>query len=207
MPTEDLPPDWVLPLGPPNNFLVSDQSNNTLWQTQGNQYSGPVATLTQEVILATTDNINVVAKIPNVFIKTESGQDAIQVRSGINVVDGGTGSNYLTAGSGFDTFFVDDRNPSSDIWSTIVGAKSHDNITIWGLTPTDFNISWINGEGVPGSSGLTLHATADSKPEASLTLAGFTTNDLTNGKLVVTTGVTNDSPNAMGSSYLNIHVV
>ena len=96
--------------------------------------------------------------------------DAIAANSGINVLDGGTGSNFLTGGSGTDTFFVDDRGPTADIWSTVNGFHAGDAATIWGVTPQDFGLTWVDGQGAAGYTGLTLHATASGKPTASLTL-------------------------------------
>jgi hypothetical protein len=64
-----------------------------------------------------------------------------------------------------------------------------------------FNIAWSNNQGASGFTGLTLHATAAGKPTASLTLAGFTTDDMNNGRISVTFG--HDS--ASGSSFMNVH--
>jgi serralysin len=75
------------------------------------------------------------------------------------VLDGGTGSNFLSGGSGTDTFFVDDRSASADIWSTVSGFHAGDAATIWGVAPQDFGLAWMDGQGTPGFTGLTLHAT------------------------------------------------
>jgi hypothetical protein len=48
---------------------------------------------------------------------------------------------------------------------------------------------------------LTLHATASGKPTASLTLAGFTQADMTNGRLSVSFG----TDPASGSAYMYVH--
>src|ERR1044071_2926371 len=124
--------------------------------------------------------------------------DAIAVTSGTNVLDGGTGSNFLVGGSGTDTFFVDDRGASADIWSTVVGFHAGDAATIWGVTPQDFSLDWADGQGAAGYTGLTLHATAAGKPTASLTLAGYTQADLNNGRLSVLFG----TDSASGSTYM-----
>jgi Ca2+-binding RTX toxin-like protein len=127
--------------------------------------------------------------------------DAIAVVSGTNVLDGSTGSNFLVGGSGTDTFFVDDRGPLSDIWSTVSGFHAGDAATIWGVTPQDFALSWVDGQGASGYTGLTLHATAPGKPNASLTLAGYTSADLGNGRLSVSFG----TDPASRSAYMFIH--
>jgi serralysin len=123
-------------------------------------YTGPVSGLQQQYINLTSDNLNVAASSDNWFIHTGAGADAIQVHGGSNVLDGGTGSNFLTGGSGSDTFFVDDRDASADIWSTVNGFHAGDAATIWGVTPQDFSLNWVDNQGASGYTGLTLHATA-----------------------------------------------
>ena len=81
---------------------MSDQTTGAgAYQSAGVPYSGPVAGLTSEIILATSDNINVSAEVANVFIKTGSGEDALNVGAvnGNNVLDGSTGSNFLVGGT------------------------------------------------------------------------------------------------------------
>jgi len=136
-----------------------------------------------------------------VFLRSGSGDDALVASSGTNVLDGGTGSNFLTGGTGTDTFFVDDRGAPADIWSTVNNFHAGDSATIWGVTPADFNIAWVGGQGAAGYTGLTLHATATGKPTASLTLVGFSQSDLTNGRLSVTFA----TDAASGSPYMYIH--
>ena len=98
-----------------------------------------------------------------------------------------------------DTFFVDDRGPSADIWSTVNNFHAGDGATVWGVTPQDFQLSWHDDEGAAGFTGLTLHATASGKPTASLTLVGYTSADLNNGKLSVSFGSVD------GSTYMHVH--
>lgn len=177
------------------------------YAVSGTPYSGPVVGIDNEYNtddFATIEpyviyGFNLTALTPNVFIHTGAGEDAIQVLSGTNVLDGGEGSNFLTNGSGFNTDYVDDRAATSDIWSTLVNFHSGDNATVWGLTPESFMTNWVNNDGAAGSKGLTLHATSDTKPEASLTLTGYTTADLINGKLAVSYGTVD------GNDYLNVH--
>ena len=170
----------------------------------GQAYSGPVSGLTSEFITTTTDSLNVSVSTPGWFIHTGSGNDAIAVSSGTNVLDGSTGSNFLTGGTGNDTFFIDDRGPTSDIWGTCNNFHSGDGATVWGVTPSDFTLSWVNGQGAGGYTGLTLHATAPGVPTASLTLVGYSSADLTNGKLTVSFGATATTDGVPGSSYMHI---
>jgi len=162
-------------------------------------YSGPVSGLQDEYINTTSDNLNISVSKPNWFIHSGSGEDAIAAYSGTNVLDGGTGSNFLTGGSGTDTFFVDDRGPTADIWSTVNNIHAGDAATIWGVTPQDFDLTWVDGQGAPGYTGLTLHATTPGVPTASLTLVGFSQADLSNGRLTVSYGTVG------GSNYMYVH--
>jgi len=183
------------------NFSITDLTTGVANTSAGEHYTGPVAGITDQIILATPDNINITANIPNVFVHTGAGTDAIAVSSGINVLDGGTGSNFLTGSSGTNTFFVDDRSATADIWSTVNSFHAGDAATVWGVTPQDFNLAWVDGQGAAGFTGLTLHATASGKPTASLTLAGFTQADIASGRLSVLFG----SDPASGSAYMYVH--
>jgi hypothetical protein len=192
------------PSGPPPapRFTVVDETSGETMGYPGASYTGPVPGITDDLIMATPDNINVGSSLNNVWIATGSGTDAIDLRNstGNNVIDGGTGSNFLTGGSGDDTFFVDDRNATSTLWSTISGFHAGDAATVWGVTPADFNIAWVAGQGAAGYTGLTLDATAPGKPMASLTLVGYGSADLTNGRLTVSFGTDPGS----GSPYMSI---
>lgn len=180
---------------------VIDTTNGVAWQQALTPYTGPVSYLKDQFIDITSDNLNMATTQPNVFLHSGAGEDAIQVTSGQNVLDGGTGSNFLVGGSGSDTFFVDDRGATADIWSTMSNFHSGDSATVWGVTPQDFNIATVDGQGAAGFTGLTWHITAPSKPIASLTLSGFTTADLTDGKLSVTFG----TEPASTSPFMFIH--
>jgi hypothetical protein len=164
-------------------------------------YAGPVAGLQEQYINVTSDSLNIGVSTPNWFIHSGSGTDAIAVNSGTNVLDGGTGSNFLTGGIGTDTFFVDDRAATADIWSTVVGFHAGDSATIWGITPRDFGLSFVDGQGAGSFPGLTLHATAPGKPTASLTLTGFTQADMASGRISVSFG----TDAASGSNFMFIH--
>jgi Ca2+-binding RTX toxin-like protein len=187
---------------PSPNFLVLDTTTNTRLPANGTAYSGPVAGLQSEYIYTGSDNLNVTATVPNVFIHTGSGEDAIDVShaNGNNVLDGSTGSNFLVGGTGDDTFFVDDRSPSADIWSTVANFHAGDAATIFGITQSGFNTSWVDGQGATGYTGLTLHVTGSGHPTASLTLAGFSTADLSNGRISTSWGTEAD-----GTPYLYVH--
>lgn len=188
--------------GPPPNspaLVVFDTTTGQSLAATGQRYTGPVNGLTNEYVNVSADSLNISAATPNWFIHSGSGNDALAVSSGINVLDGGTGSNFLTGGSGTDTFFVDDRGASGDIWSTVNGFHAGDAATIWGVTPQDFGLTWADGQGATGYTGLTLHATASGHPTASITLPGYSTGDLSNGRLSISFGGVD------GNSYMYIH--
>jgi hypothetical protein len=193
------PPGWLQIA--PSAIAAFDTTTQQPIAVVANHYSGPVPNVQGEYINITSDNINITASSPNWFIHSGSGMDAIAVSSGTNVLDGGTGSNFLVGGSGSDTFFVDDRSAPADIWSTVVNFHAGDNATVWGVTPQDFNLSWVDGQGAAGYTGLTLHATAAGKPTASLTLTGYGQVDLADGRLSVGFG----TDTASGSTYMLVH--
>jgi hypothetical protein len=185
----------------PPGLAVLDRTTGQSIPATAQPYAGPVSGLQDEYINVTSDFLNISVITPNWFIHSGSGTDAIQVSSGNNVLDGGTGSNFLTGGSGTDTFFVDDRGPLADIWSTVVDFHAGDAATIWGVTPQDFGLTWVDGQGAAGFTGLTLHATASGLPTASLTLAGYTSADLSSGRISVSFG----TDPASGSAYMFVH--
>ncbi len=162
-------------------LAVDDTTTDQPVTASGTPYTGPVSGLEQQYINITTDSLNITATTPNWFIHS------------------GTGSNFLTGGSGTDTFFVDDRGPTADIWSTVNGFHAGDAATIWGVTPQDFTLSWVDGQGATGYTGLTLHASTSGQPTASLTLAGYTSADLSDGRLSVSFGTVG------GSNYMYVH--
>jgi hypothetical protein len=184
----------------PPTLTVTDTTTNQPVAAAPTAYSGPVSGVQSEYINVTPDSLNITSGSPSWFIHSGAGTDAIDVSKGVgtNVLDGSTGSNFLTGGSGTDTFFVDDRNAAADIWDTVSGFHGGDAATIWGVTPGGFGIAWADGQGAAGFTGLTLHATAAGKPTASLTLAGYSTADLSDGRLSVSYGTDPSS----GSPYM-----
>ena len=109
-----------------------DTTTNQPIAAVGQTYTGPVANVQAQYIYSGSDNVNIGVSTDNWFLHGSTGSDAIAAHAGTNVIDGGTGSNFLVGGSGTDTFFVDDRNPSADIWSTIANLRAGDAATLWG---------------------------------------------------------------------------
>ena len=176
-----------LPPSPSNSIAVFDTTTGQAVTAVGEAYSGPVGGLQHTFIYAGRDNVNITVADDDWFLHGGPGDDALSVLGGYNVLDGGAGSNFLTGGSGTDTFFVDDRSPPADIWSTVTGFHSGDDATVFGIVPAidRSNIQWVDNQGTTGFTGLTLHVLMQFAPTASLTLPGYTTADLTNGRLSV----------------------
>lgn len=203
-PTPTTPPDGLLP-GAPTNFTVADTTTGLASTQDGSPYSGPVAGLTSELVLTTPANLAITAHVPNAFIHTGAGNDAISVANGNNVLDGSTGSNFLSGGVGDDIFFVDDRVATADIWSTVVGFHAGDAATIWGVTQAGFAINWFDNQGAAGFTGLTASFTAAGHPSANITFAGYTSADLApGGRLAVSFGATADLPEVPGSVFMHV---
>ena len=186
----------------PDFFSVHLPRTNGAFDTAGQVYSGPVSGLGHEYINLTSENLNITPLVANVFVETGSGDDAIDVSgvNGNNVLNGNTGSNFLVGGTGSDTFFVDDRAATADIWSSVANFHAGDTATLYGVTAGGFDLDWEDGQGAAGYTGLTLHALAAAQPTASLTLVGYSLSDLSNGRLSMTFGF---DP-ASQSNYMNI---
>lgn len=165
------------------NALIYDTTTQAYVQdTFSHPYSGPVAGVKFELVDITTDSLNLGPMSDSMFVKTGSGNDAIQLHGGTNVADCGAGSNFVTCADGFDTIFLDSRNiPSAAsaagpvpgaIWNTVENFQGGDAATLLGVGP-GARLSWAQNEGAVGHTGLTLHATKQNGTTASLTLAGI----------------------------------
>ncbi len=190
-----------------HNFALLDTTTGLPTTIPGQVYNGPVAGLAWQCIDISPDNLNITASVPNSFLRSGSGMDALNVSlvNGNNVLDGSTGSNFLTGGTGDDTFFMDDRNPTAPVFSTVVNFHAGDNVTVWGVNPTDFTMVQLNNQGAAGFTGLDLIFTAPGHIDVSFVLATYSTADLTNGRLTSTYGTTPDLPGLPGSQFLTIH--
>ena len=200
--TEIAPP----PPPPGGNFTITDQTTDQQTFASGDPYIGPVAGIDWELIHITPDNINITSHKPNSFIHTGDGQDGIDVSAagGNNIIDAGTNSNFLTGGSGNDTFYLDDRNPTSNIWSTIQNFHLGDHATIWGVTADDFKLTWLQDQGADGARGLTGVFEEDGQPKVAITLAGFGFAGLRDNTIRIEYGRTSDLPGLPGSNFATI---
>lgn len=182
---------------------VVNTSTNQSLRVSLARYDGPVPGLTSEYIYAGSDNLSLSTLNGSVFLHSGSARSAIAVRTGDNVVDGSAGSSFLSGGTGNDTFFVDVRGLTTDIWSTIVGFHAGDQATIWGVTPNDFHMSWLDNQGAAVAQGLTCNLSADGKPTANITLAGYASEDL-GTRLAISFGRTSATSGMAAADFMSI---
>lgn len=100
---------------------------------------------------------------------------------------------------------MDDRNPTSPIFSTVVNRHSGDNVTVWGVNQADFRVIVLDNQGAVGAKGVDLIFTAPGHIDTSFVLAGYTSADLHNGRLSMSYGRTEDLPGLPGSPYMTMH--
>jgi Ca2+-binding RTX toxin-like protein len=181
------------------NFLVHDNTTGVITEEEGTPFVTGVGASWQFTDLS-PDNLDIASVTPKTFIHSGSGNDAINVSGGggNNTLDAEGGSNFLVGGSGNDTFFLNDLNPAGPIWSTLVNFHAGDAVTVWGVTKADFSLSWMDGQGAAGYTGLTAHITAPGKPNELLTFAG------SEGPLAIQYGSTYTGPTLGNVPYMEI---
>jgi hypothetical protein len=172
----------------PPAFAIAHVEAGVFGEVTGRAYAGPLDYLEAELIYLGLDGVAIAAPIPNVFLHGGTGDDALMATGGRNVLDGGPGSNFLVGAGGDDTFFVDFRDTSATIWSTVAGFGIGDIATVWGVNEANAGITWAEGLGAAGYTGLTMQATAPGGAAAALTLSGYGLADLSNGRLSVQFG-------------------
>jgi hypothetical protein len=146
---------------PAPRFTVADHSAGTAGGAPGDDYTGPVDSLQAQFAYVGGDDVVIVATVPNAFLVSGSGDDALQAMGGDNVLDGGSGSNWLVgatgADGGRDTFFVDGRDGRTT-WDTLVNFHAGDMLTVWGFDAATGHTAWADGQGSAGYLGATLTA-------------------------------------------------
>lgn len=191
-------------------YQIFNHATGTTTTQVGSAYTGPVTGLTETLQYAGTQpNLDITSFVANSYILTGSGDDTIDVSNagGSNILDGGGGSNLLiggTPGQGSDQFYLDPRGATATTWSTLANFHAGDGATVWGVTQQNTTITWLNGQGASGYTGLTGVLSTPGQPLTAVTLAGYTTADLTNGRLSVSYGATAAQGSAAGASYLHI---
>ncbi len=190
----------------------------------GQDYFGPVDGINSQLILGApsgaavpvaelagqTSTLEVTAETPDTFILAGSGYSYCSINDatagGNNILDAAAGSDFLTGGAGNNQFYLDARNLNLNQWDTIADPHSGDGITLWGVTPQDFSLTWLNGQGAQGATGLTGVFTSSFYVEVGVTVAGYSQADLADGKLSLSYGTTNPAPAAPGAAYFHIQV-
>lgn len=94
-------------------------------------------------------------------------------------------SPLLEAGQGITRAVQKDGRPAKGPvygWA-LAGRRSKafhtgDAATVWGVTPNDFKLTWMDGGGAPGHTGLTVFATTANKPEVAVTIEGAVSGQL-----------------------------
>jgi hypothetical protein len=202
----------IPPPPPPSNgaeqYLVIDTTTGVSDWENGQLYVGPVAGVVNEFATITTDSLNIISTQLNNFIHSGSGTDAIDVnhdrgRSGTNVIDGGAGSNFLVGSvTALNDFFVDARNLTADVFSTAVNLKQGDSVTVWDVDQTNSQMLTTDNTGAAGYTGLDIGFLSPGHPNANVVLAGYSSADLSNGRLSVSFGTTATVSSLLGSEYM-----
>jgi Ca2+-binding RTX toxin-like protein len=141
-------------------------------------YTGPVAGV-QTQLLGGAGGEVAFGTSKNDFINMLGGDDAIDAGPGDDVVDGGTGSNFLTGGAGRDDFFLDGRG-GGNTWSTITDWQTGERLSVFGWKPGVSQVLWLDSDGTPGFTGVTMHADLDGNGliDTSVTWSGKARADL-----------------------------
>ena len=182
------------------DYTEFDASTNQPGVAAAQPYAGGADGPTQQLLDPSHDNLEVSVTSDNWLIGTGDGNDVIVAHGGANILCGGGGSNLLVGGGGDDTFSV--HAGGGTAWSTVENFHAGDWLLVSGLSPQTAALSWLNGQGAAGETGLTLDATATDGSTTLVTLANyFSTADLANGRL--STGFGGDPTN--GSSFFYIH--
>ena len=186
-----------------SDFSYDDAVTGATGSNLGQAYAGPVNYLQWQYLWAGQDSVNISTTLPNVFLRSGLGNDALAAQAGSNVLDGGAGSNFLVGASGADggtdTFFLDGRQ-STPTWDTVVNFHHGDAVTLWGFVPGQSTVSWVASDGAAGYQGATIHSSlagAGTLVNASVTFAGESLADA-QSKFTTSTGT------AAGIPYLYV---
>jgi uncharacterized repeat protein (TIGR03803 family) len=190
--------------GPSGDGTVFEVTRYTfdVWDiTRGINFNPPPPSIAFTDPAFPNDRFVVAALRPGVFIHTGTGNDLLVAQAGgDNVLDDAGGLvNFEIGGAGRDAFFFDTgHDPLS--WNTVVGFHAGDFAAIPGVGPQDVMAGAADGLGAPGYTGLTLRMAAQGGGEALVTLAGYDTGALRDGRLITAFG----TDPASGRDYLLI---
>jgi hypothetical protein len=175
-----------------DGFTYQDNNPVPSGTFQGSDYTGPVSYLQAQFGYTGSDSVVIGATVPNAFIYSGSGNDALSVVGGSNVLDGGSGSNWLVgatgADGGFDTFFVD-GGIGQNTWDTLLNFHVGDMLTLFGYNAATGTLNWVNNDGAANYQGATLQANFGDAAGSSglVTFAGLSASSAT---FVTSTGTT-----------------
>jgi hypothetical protein len=184
------------PAPPPNNFAFTDLTVNVSGEITGDLFKGSTPGVAAQFIDLTPDNLMIQARGPNLFVKSDTGNDALIASSGRNVLSAGSGVNLMIGGSGQDTFMADASKASAS--ETILNFGSTDDVAMLGINLTDFSISLADT-----AAGLQIGASplqAANPIRALIDLPGYKIADFTTNKLSIGIGST-----VSGTSFLFVH--
>ena len=154
-----------------------------------------------------SDNLNITPFAKNVFIATGHGNDAIDVSktNGTNILDGSTGSNFMTGGTGDDlSLWMIEARPTRSGRRFVVRTPG-DDVTIWGLTQSDFQQMKMGNDVLPIAPGLDFALSQAGKPDVNVTLTGFFDGRHAQRQARRRFGHTQDTPGLAGSDYMLVH--
>jgi len=200
--------------GRPNGFdffQVVDQTTQQVFLAEGIAYSGPggpgtLTQISQQFVDITTDNLNITSDGPRTFIHSGAGDDVLQAtplsssnQGSGHIFNAAGGSNVLIGNdgvNGFKDILMADADPTKSVTNLFQGFESGDDIVVRGLTLQDFTYSATDNA---ARTQLQITATQIANPaiETSIMVSGFTTQDLSNGKLIM--GFSSDG---LGSNFM-----
>lgn len=195
-----------------SNVFLQDMTGGDKNWIHASTFTGPnVGPIALQFISSDTNsNLNITTTgSQGMFVKGSNGNDGIDMSrstAAMNIMDGGQGSNFLTGSTaGENVFNTDARNiGSQDTWTTLLSEHSGDQSLTWGVTADDFSsMIWKDNEGADGSKGLTMHLEKNGH-WTSETFKGYSTADLSNGRLGVSFGHTADTTGLPGSDYMKM---
>jgi hypothetical protein len=129
------------PAPAPDNFRFTDLTVNVSSTTPGDVFKGAVAApeVKTQFIDLTPDTLNITAVSPNVFIKTDSGNDIVAANSGRNILSVGGGINTTIGGTGHDTTLADATKGLT--FASLLNFGSGDDVAMLGVNATDFTFT------------------------------------------------------------------
>ena len=184
------------PAPPPDNFRFTDFTVNVSGSVPGDVFKGTTPDVKFQFLDLTPDALGITALGPNVFIKTDSGNDVLIANGGRNILSAGSGLNTLVGAPGKDTFLADAT--TADTLTSVLNFQSGDDVVITGINPAAFTFTVKDALG-----GLVIDANPiDGSPStivAELILGGYKTTDF-GSKLSLGVSSTTD-----GVNFLFVH--